>query len=136
MTLPILYPDVVTTVTGYLQTSLDGSGKSYATGVHVGTREPNPFAAPVVTVRRVGGIGAVVLDAPRVDLSVWHVDEAKAADLALLCRAYMLGIVGVHGTVSVTRVAEFSGPFLAWDADRNLPRYLLTFEVGVRGAAL
>jgi hypothetical protein len=138
MTQPaVLYPDTVSVVTAYLQAVLDAdTTHTYADGAKVRTREPNPFLPPLVTVRRVGGPDAVVIDRPRIDIQVWHTDEADATDLANLVRAHMLAIPGVHSGVTVYRITTFSGPTLIWDEDRNLPRYLLTFELGVRGTAL
>jgi hypothetical protein len=128
MTSPaILYPDVTATVASYLDDNLTAA-------VHA--REPNPFVTPLVTVRRVGGADSVVVDRARIDLQVWADDLAAATDLANLARAYMLAMPGVRDTVTVYDVTTFSGPSLIWDDDRNLPRYLLTFEVAVRGAAL
>lgn len=129
MTSPaILYPDTVATVTTYLRAAL--------TGVTVKAREPNPFATPLVVVRRVGGADSVVIDRARIDLLVWHDNLEDATDLANLARAHMLALPGVHDGVTVYDVTTFSGPSLIWDTDRDLPRYLLTFEVAVRGTAL
>lgn len=144
MTSPaVLYPDTVSVVTTYLQAVLDAdTTHTYADGTIVRTRVPNPFPTtatpplPLVTVKRVGGPDAIVIDRPRIDLQVWHTDEAKASDLANLVRALMLAIPGVRSGVTVYRVTTFSGPSLIWDEDRDLPRYLLTFELGVRGSAL
>lgn len=128
MTRPaILYPDTVSTVIAYLDAILTEP-------VH--SREPAPFMAPVVTVRRVGGVDAIVIDRARIDVQVWHNDEADATDLANLVRAHMLAMPGVHSGVTVYAVTTFAGPALIWDTDRDLPRYLMTFEVRVRGTAL
>lgn len=128
MTLAVVYPDVVSTVRAYLQAALGATP--------VRTREPNPFTAPLVTVRRVGGPDAIVVDRPRVDIQVWHTDEGAATDLANFARAHMHAMPGVHDGVTVYSVTTFSGPALIWDEDRDLPRYLMTFEVAVRGTAL
>lgn len=138
MTQPaVLYPDTVSVVTTYLQAALDAdTTHTYADGAKVRTREPNPFTTPLVTVRRIGGPDSIVIDQPRIDLQVWHTDEAKASDLTNLVRALMLAIPGIRSGVTVYRVTTFSGPSLIWDQDRDLPRYLLTFELGVRGSAL
>lgn len=138
MTSPaVLYPDTVSVVTTYLQAVLDAdTTHTYADGTKVRTREPSPFTTPLVTARRVGGPDAVVIDNPRVDIQVWHDSEAQAADLANLVRAHMKAIPGIRSGVTVYRVTTFSGPALIWDEDRDLPRYLLTFELGVRGSAL
>lgn len=141
MTLAVLYPDAVLTVVTYLQAVLDADAThTYADGAAVRTREPNPFpnmaTSPLVTVRRVGGPDSIVIDRPRIDLQVWHATEQQAADLSNLVRALMKAMPGVRSGVTVYSVTTFSGPSLIWDTDRNLPRYLLTFEVGVRGSAL
>ena len=139
MTRPaILYPDAVKVVADYLTIELAGSGRPEASGVDdVLTREPDPFNAPVVTVRLVGGVDdGYVTDRPRIDIIVWHTDEGLAQDLVNLCRAYLLAIPGVHNGVIVNTVSTFAGPVSVWDEDRNLPRYLLTVEVGVRGTAI
>jgi len=138
MTVGLLYPDTVLTVVTYLQAALDAdTSHAYADGALVRTREPNPFpAVPLITVRRVGGPDSVVIDRPRIDLQVWHTDEQDATNLANLVRALMLAFPGVRSGVTVYKVTTFSGPSLIWDTDRNLPRFLLTFEVSVRGAAL
>lgn len=128
MTSPaILYPDVTATVATYLNGVLTEP-------VHA--REPNPFTTPLVTVRRVGGADSIVVDRARIDLQVWADDLAEATDLANLARAHMLAMPGVRSGVTVYDVTTFSGPALIWDEVRDLPRYLLTFEVAVRGTAL
>lgn len=129
MTLAMLYPDTVAVVTDYLDSVLTAA-------VHA--REPDSFDVTngLVTVRRSGGVDSVVVDRPRIDLQVWAADLAAATDLANLVRAHMLAMPGIRSGVTVYKVTTFSGPALIWDTDRNLPRYLLTFEVAVRGVAL
>lgn len=138
MTSPaVLYPDTTSVVVAYLQAALNAdTTHAFADGTVVRTREPNPFTTPLVTARRVGGPDAIVTDRPRIDLQIWHDSEAEAIDLANLTRAHMLAIPGVRSGVTVYRADTFSGPSLIWDEDRNLPRYLLTFELVVRGSAL
>lgn len=137
MTTAVLYPDTTSVVATYLQAALDAdTTHSYADGAKVRTREPNPFTTPLVTVRRIGGPDSLPIDQPRVDIQVWHTTEANATDLANLVRAHMLALPGVRSGVTVQRSVTFAGPSLIWDTDRDLPRYLLSFEVRVRGTAL
>lgn len=138
MSVGIVYPDIVSIDVAYLQAVLDADPAAFADSVDVRTREPNPWPANnrVVTVRRSGGADSIVVDRARVDFQVWHDSEGEAIDLANLIRAYLLAMPGVHSGVTVYRVTTFSGPSLIWDADRNLPRFLLTFEQDARGTAL
>ena len=142
MTSPaILYPDATSVVIDYLRDVLNDD---YDETVILAAREPNPFpvtttaedSPALITVRRVGGTDSIVIDRSRIDLQVWAASLEDATDLANLVRAYMLAMPGVHSSVTVYAVTTFSGPSLIWDADRDLPRFLLTFEVAVRGTAL
>lgn len=133
MTVGIVYPDIVEVDIVYLMAAL---------GFTVFAREPDPFPTTdsndtgTVTIRRTGGTDSIVIDRPRVDIQVWHSTLKAATDLANLVRAHMLAMPGVRSGVTVYQVTTFSGPSLIWDADRDLPRFLLSFEQLVRGTAL
>jgi hypothetical protein len=127
----VLYRDAEYEVTTYLRTALAGRSETYAQSVDVGTRKPTSFEPPVVAVRRAGGLSdSIVIDHPRVDVQVWHTDDAKAHDLTQLCRALLFRMPGSGGVI---RVRDFLGPTPIPDPETSSPRYLFTVELHMRG---
>lgn len=128
----VLYRDAEFEVIDYLTDTLVGRSESYAQDVGLGTRKPNPMTVPFVAVRRSGGVSdAIVVDHPRVDVQVWHSDDANAHDLAQLLRALLLAMTGSGGVI---RARDFLGPTPIPDSETSSPRYLFTVELAMRGS--
>jgi hypothetical protein len=140
MTLPVVvFPDIQTVVVDYLTDVLANRTESYVFGVKVGTLVERPRLPVAVTVERAGGIRTLPsVDNPRVEIQVWHGNDQDAHRLAQLVRALLHAMPGVvdtsDGPVTVTRVADFAGPFRSPDPISNHPRVRFTVEVGVHPA--
>lgn len=135
----IVFPDIQTVVVEYLTAALAERTEPYVFGVKVGTAIERPRLPVAVTVERAGGVRTLPsVDNPRVEIQVWHGTDGDAQLLALLVRALLHAMPGVvetsAGDVTVTRVADFAGPFRSPDPLSNHPRVRLTVEVGVHGA--
>lgn len=137
MTLPlVVFPDVQRVVVDYLTDVLSDRTEHYVFGAKVGTAVERPRAPVAVTVERAGGVRTVPsVDNPRVEIVVWHGSDEDAQLLAQLVRALLHVMPGVietsTGPVTVTRVADFAGPFRSPDPLSDHPRVRLTVEVGV-----
>lgn len=141
MTLPVVvFPDVQMVVVDYLTDVLADRTEPYVFGVKVGTVVERPRLPVAVTVERAGGVRTLPsVDNPRVEIQVWHGTDQDAQLLALLVRGLLHAMPGVvdttDGPVTVTRVADFAGPFRSPDPLSNHPRVRLTVEVGVHPVA-
>lgn len=141
MTLPVVvFPDIQLVVVDYLTAALAERTEAYVFGVKVGTAVERPRRPVAVVVERAGGIRTLPsVDNPRVEIQVWHGTDEDAHLLALLVRALLHAMPGVvdtsTGPVTVTRVADFAGPFHSPDplSKPPHPRVRLTVEVGVHG---
>lgn len=130
----ILFPDAVEVVTDYLAFELPLQ-MSAAT---VGTRVPKQRPAEFVTVRRIGGTASsLVIDNAQLSVECWATSEAAAADLAQLVRGLVHAMAGTtQGSVAVYRVTEIGGPAMLPDPDSDTPRYVATYQIGMRGRAV
>lgn len=141
MSLPVtIFPDIQRVVVDYLTDTLAGRTEHYVFGVKVGTIVERPRTPVAITVERAGGIRTLPsVDNPRVEIVVWHGTDEDAQLLAQLVRALLHAMPGVvdttAGPVTVTRVADFAGPFRSPDPLSDHPRVRLTVEVGVHPAA-
>lgn len=127
----VVYRDAEFEVLTYLRDALAGRSETYAAGVDMGNRKPAAFAPPFIAVRRSGGVSdALIIDHPRVDVQVWHTDDANAHDLAQLCRALLLAMTGTGGVI---RARDFTGPIPIPDPETASPRYLFTVQLAMRG---
>lgn len=141
MSIPVVvFPDVQMVVVDYLTDALADRIDHYVFGVKVGTVVERPRQPVAVTVERAGGVRTLPsVDNPRVEIQVWHGTDEDAHLLALLVRALLHAMPGVvetsNGPVTVTRVADFAGPFRSPDPLSNHPRVRFTVEVGVHPAA-
>lgn len=137
MTLPlVVFPDVQRVVVDYLTDTLADRTEHYVFGVKVGTVVERPRTPVAVTVERAGGVRTLPsVDNPRVEIVVWHGSDEDAQLLAQLVRGLLHAMPGVvettTGPVTVTRVADFAGPFRSPDPLSDHPRVRLTVEVGV-----
>lgn len=128
MTYPVVtFPDVVALVAGYLADNI-------AAPVH--KRVPNPRPAEFVTVERIGGTAALVVDSAQVMIHCWADTDADVADLAAEVRGVLGTMRGavIDGT-QVYRVDELSGPADVPDPDSDQPRMRWTVAVQTRGAS-
>ncbi|KFK90573.1 hypothetical protein IX27_06055 [Streptomyces sp. JS01] len=131
---PSVFPDVQALVVDLL------ADRSELAGVIVDETPPAGFdgTARAVLVSRVGGawIDDLHLDQPLVELEVYGPDKSTAHTLANTARAALLAATGtVHGTATVTDIAEADGP--RWLPDFTRPRasrYLSTYRVSIRPA--
>jgi hypothetical protein len=133
MTEVIVFPDAEAVVVDYLRTELDARGPA----IPVGTRVPNPRPSIFVQVERQGGPRRnIVVDDAQIGISAWADRQQDAQDLVQLCRGLLWAAVGTtQGGVQVHRVEEFAGPALLPDPLSDQPRYVLTVQISLRGAA-
>lgn len=140
MSIPVtVFPDVQMVVVDYLTEAFAGRTESYVFGVKVGTIVERPRRPVAVTVERAGGVRTLPsVEHARVELQVWHGTDRDAQLLAQLTRALLHAMPGVvdtaDGPVTVTRVADFAGPFRSPDPLSDHPRVRLTVEVGLHPA--
>lgn len=135
----VVFPDIQAVVVDYLTDALAGRTEPYVFGVKVGTIVERPRLPVAVTVERAGGVRTLLsVDNPRVEIQVWHGTDGHAQLLAQLVRALLHAMPGVvetaEGPVTVTRVADFAGPFRSPDPKSDHPRVRLTVEIGVHPA--
>jgi len=116
----------------YLRSVLLGRSESYARGVKVDRKVPNPRPDRLVVVRRDGGVVSGIFDRPRVAFDVWAKTEQDATDLASLVTALALLAPGTNGCV---RVEHLSGPNAVVEAS-GTPRRLSLIEATHRAAVL
>lgn len=108
--------------------------------VHVSTRVPNPRPPKFVTVRRIGGGPAnLIQDAPIVLVEAWGAatDETSnkaASDLAHAAYRELRAMPAVQDITDYCRVyvANVSGPVNNPDTDSATPRYHLTATLRTR----
>lgn len=131
----ITFPDVELLVVDYLRERFADVELDYADGVTFGTRVPTPLPLPFVEIRRQGGARLdIIRDLARIDVWTWHEGDKQAQDLAQLVRGFLHQLPGVHGDAVVYRVVEFAGLVRLADPDSDLPRWLTSLEIDVRGA--
>jgi predicted benzoate:H+ symporter BenE len=92
-------------------------------------------SAPLVVVRRSGGVAELVRDRPRLDFMHWHSTEFKASAAAAITRALVL--YTLPGQVldghTIYKTSEFSGPLPYPDpAGSNIPIVMLSVEIPIR----
>lgn len=124
--LPATFPDAQLVVIDYLRPLLD----PVPVMVRVPTSRPSRF----VTLRRVGGLADGVVDRPRIDLFGWAQSDEDAHDLVMVLRRHVAAMPGVREGAVVVRCEEFAGPHTAPD-ESGQPRWLVTFEITLRGVA-
>ncbi len=123
--IPLIFGDSQALAANYLRPLL---------GVPVGTRVPSPRPTRFVTLRRSGGLRGVVTDEPRLDFFAWAATDEAAHDLIQdVCR-HLAAMPGTRDGVLVKSVDEFAGPIPAPDPSGQ-PRWLVTWEITLRGAA-
>ncbi|MFD4438987.1 hypothetical protein ACFWPK_04315 [Nocardia sp. NPDC058519] len=127
------FPDIEAELVAWLASKLAGLGSEAV----VATKVPNPRPVEGVRVARVGGIQVnVITDEPRIVLECYAATAPDAAALARMVRAVLATAAGgVLSTAWCDRVRDLGMAFLP-DLEADLPRYLVTAEVRVRGTPL
>lgn len=131
---PVIFPNAAAVCTTFLRSALATRGQN----VTVATRIPNPRPDRLVVAHRIGGPrrNAVVDDA-MISFECWAPTHAAAHDLAALVRALVFSMRGqTIASTSVYRVIETAGPADVPDPTSQVPRYVWTATVSVRGRAL
>ncbi len=129
---PVLMPDAVAVMTGYLRARLLARGNS----APVVSRVPSPRPPRFVRFERIGGpASSPVTDRPRLDVHCWGVDEEDAHDLMQLCRALLGAARGPYAGTVLARPAV-GGPQWLPDPASGQARFAFTFDITLRGTAL
>lgn len=132
MTQPEVVPvDAELAVVTALRAAVSASVDPIITPAIVGTKVPLPRPGAFVMVRRVGGtMTNVVQDRARIDVMVWHTNDANRMRLANKMRG---ALFAARGTQGIQAVSEFLGPTRLPDpADPSTPVVLFTAQVTVR----
>lgn len=131
--IPIAFGDVEAALADHLATQLSAHGDTAPVVIGV----PNPRPARFVRLVRVGGSQSnLVTDRPRIVAECWADVGVDAAALATKVRALINATApGYMEAMWVDRVIDVGMAFLP-DPDTGIPRYLVTAELHVRGAAL
>jgi hypothetical protein len=131
----IIYPDVLQAALTHLRAQFALRAEPYTDDVTTGSYLPSPRPdLPFVWGRRVGGFTTGrATDRARMDVHVYHEDEAQAHDLTQLTRGLLLAWPEIDSSVA-KNVAEFSGPGPV--VDPLWPeafRFYFTVEIVLRG---
>jgi hypothetical protein len=126
----VVMPDSAAVATTFLTAQL--------AGIHVGTVIPKIRPASFVLVRRLGGVQRNrVVDEALLGVECWAATDAAAHDLAQQCRALLHSLEGSYvGSVWVYRITEAGGPSDLPDPLSDVPRYVFSLAIAVRGAAV
>lgn len=129
----VLFSDIEVALADYLAAALADRSVTLPVQMEV----PNPRPDRFVRLVRVGGTQSnLVTDRPRIVFECWDTLGVGAANLAGLVRALVSAPVpGYVSGVWVDKVIDMGLAFSP-DPDTNLPRYLVTAELHVIGAAL
>lgn len=129
----ILFGDARAAVIARLSAALATRTESYAVGVHVAGRLPNPAPTPFVYVVSdgvPGNVGHEVQQLVTVRVSVWAATDADAHDLAQLCRALLVA----DPVPGLAACRPLTGPFPTVDPDSGHPLAYFTVQAVVQGA--
>lgn len=138
----IVFPDATLLFADYLRDELADRGY---TGLHVGTRIPNPRPAQFVRVLRTGGTQRnVIVDETQLTVECWASSEKAAQDMAQLARALIVAARGqvldgtpVYRVVDITGPGSLpSGPVHTPDPLSGQERYSFSMLVACRGAVV
>lgn len=136
MTEPVmLFPDAVKLFVGVVG---DGFGLSSEPDVVIDNAVPNPRPLEFMVIRRQGGPRRnLVVDQAQLRFEQYAQTAERAAALALLGRAYVQAARGqVRDGFTICRIEEFAGPQDLPDPITQLPRYVFTELVHLRGIAV
>lgn len=126
MLLPITYPDAQQALVDYLRPLLSP--------VPIGARVPDPRPSTFVNTRRVGGVADGAVEHARLDVFAWAATDEAAHDMVQNIRRFVARMAFDYGGARVIQTNEFAGPQPAPDPS-NQPRWLVTFEITLRGVA-
>ena len=125
---PIVHGDIEDALRLYLTPLLDA---------HVSVTIPNPRPERLVIVPRIGGTKRdMVTESATIAVECWDAKPSDALSLAQEARAHIHALTGqtISG-LTVYRTQEFAGPAMLPDPVSELPRYVFTVSVDVRGTA-
>jgi hypothetical protein len=125
MNRPVLFPDAVAIVIGYLVDALPT--------VPIHRQVPDVRPTKWVRVIRTGGVQYTpITEAAQITVEAWSDSAADAADLAQLARAHLNACVGVIAH----RVDELAGPADLPDVESQQRRYTWSVLVHLPGVAI
>lgn len=131
-----LFPDAEALICSYLR----GALIPYVGAIHVSTDVPNPRNDDegFIRVIRTGGPQLnVVADGPQITLEAWCYSAERAAEIMAYARALLHALEGgYYGGSAFYRLTEFTGPQNSDDPDSDIPRYVWTFRIGIRGSEI
>lgn len=132
----IVYPDVTAEALDFLRPQFAVRGDTFADDVTLGSFLPESRPLPFIWIRPVGGFRTGrSTDKTRLDIHVYHYDDARAHDLTQLTRGLLLAWPEIDSTVC-KGASEFSGPGPVhddlWPA---AARWYFTVEINLRGHA-
>jgi hypothetical protein len=135
----VVFPDVQAAGADVLRDALADRPEDYAAGVTVGTkippvRSPEDPLLPFVLVAKDTELPHPSMANSRCTLrvTVWHVDDDQAHDLAQLCQGLLL----IHSGPVIRGVRPATGPLPAVDPDSGVPLSTLTILANVRPTVL
>ena len=130
---PVVFADIEAALADHLAAALAARGVTVPVQLDV----PNPRPTRFVRLVRVGGTKSnLITDRPRIVLECWDALGTGASDLAALVRALVTALApGNMSGIWVDKVIDM-GMVYRPDPGTNLPRYLVTAELHVKGAAL
>ena len=130
---PVIFGDIEVALADHLASGLADRGVVVPVQMDV----PNPRPDRFVRLVRVGGTQSnLVTDRPRIVLECWDTLGIGASELACLVRALVSAPApGYMSGIWVDKVIDM-GMAYSPDPGTNLPRYLVTAELHVMGAAL
>lgn len=136
----VVFPDAEALLVAYLEPELAARAlpARVSTKHPTDIKHPSPTSGRYVRVSRVGGPREnLVTDGAQMLLECWSDTESDAAELCKLARALVWAMDGQQiAGVWVRRVQEFSGPVNLPDPDTTMPRYQVSMNLSLKGAAL
>lgn len=131
---PVSFGAIEVAAADHLAARLPARGWDVLVANSVPRNRPETF---VLVVPRVGGgLTNIVTDNPRLVVECHSTVGTTAGDLAAVVRAELQAVAGGYmGGLWIEKVGDISLVFRP-DPDTNLPRYLVTKQFWVTGAAL
>lgn len=131
---PVVFAPVEVAVADYLTTAL--AAREIAGPVVNETPDRTRLGRYVLVLRIGGAVSNLITDTPRIAIECVDRYGTAAAELASIVRALIDAAAPGHiGGVWVDRVRDL-GMTYSPDPDTNMPRYVLTKELHIKGVAL
>lgn len=131
---PVLFAPAEVAVADYLTTVL--AAREIDGPVVNGTPDRIRLGRYVLVVRIGGAVSNLITDTPRIAIECVDTYGTRAAELASIVRALIdAAAPGYVGGLWVDRIRDL-GMTYSPDPDTNTPRYVLTKELHIKGAAL